>query len=123
MENELFLGITGNELLNLVFKAMIILVPIIWAIVKTKLKLDEKTTQKIEQIAEKAINEVYLEYVRDKKVDGKKLTKEEILEAQDKAWQKSVDLATKNGINMLDYIQKSYFPVVIDKLIAKMKGK
>jgi len=123
MESELFLGMTGNELLNLAFKAMVVIVPIIWAIVKTKLKLDEKLTLEIEQIAEKAINEVYLEYIRDKKVDGKKLTKEEILEAQEKAWEKSVDLASKSGINMLNHVEKTYFPVLIDKLIGKVKGK
>lgn len=125
MENELILGLTGNEILNILFKAMVVLVPIIWAIVKTKLNLDKRTENKIEQIMEKAVNDVYIEFVRDKKAESEngKLSKEQILEAQESAWQKTVDLSEKNGINIVDHVSKKYFPVLIDKIIGKMKGK
>jgi len=111
----------SHDIIDLIIKLLVIVIPIIWAIVKVKLKLDEGKAKKITIIVEQAVNETYHEYIRLKKNgangETRKLTPEEIKEAQETAWGKALRIAESRGMRLAQEVAQEYFPVLIDKAI------
>ena len=112
-----------NEILTLVFKIVVIVVPVLWALVKTKLKLDNDKAAKITGIVEIAVQETYFEFVREVKKNSSdgKLTAVEIKDARKKAWEKAKEIGKKQGLELAGCVAEEYFPVLIDKAIKKLK--
>ncbi len=113
----------SQELLTAVLKIVAILIPIVWAIIKVKFHFDNEKNAAVMVIVEQAVNEVYLEFVReakDKDENGK-LSLEEIKIARDKAWTKALEIASSRGVNLVEEVGKEYFPVLIDKVIKSVQ--
>ncbi len=116
-----------NVWLDLAIKVVIVVVPvavpIIWGLIKAKLKLNEGKLSKITAITEQVVAEVYLEFVRKIKYgpnggQNKKLSLKQIKEARNLAWAKAVALGKEKGLNYAKAVSKEYFPVLIDLAIS-----
>lgn len=85
----------------------------------------EKKLKKAIELGETAIQEFYYETVRAAKAakaDGK-LTPEEIKDFQKQAIEKWKDKASDEGINIAKLVGSQYLPVLLDKIIGKLKGR
>jgi pyruvate/2-oxoglutarate dehydrogenase complex dihydrolipoamide acyltransferase (E2) component len=101
------------------------IIALIWGIIVAKLKLKEGKKKKITMAFEAAVQDTYTELVRDlkiKKGDGK-LTKEEVKEAQAKAWDKAKEILKDQGINLGKEMMVEYGPVIVTKIVQLFKKK
>ena len=87
--------------------------------------LRKKKWWKIIQAVEKAVNTVYVEFIRDLKLKNKesggKLTADQMKEALDRAWNLTKADLEVQGIDLAKWIAKEYFPVVVDKILKMVK--
>jgi hypothetical protein len=93
--------------------------------IATKYGWDQKSWGNIIKIISQAVSEVEREFIREakaKSADGK-LTKEEVGEALEKAWAKALEIAKTQGIDLVKYVSKEYFPVLVERLIALTQKK
>jgi hypothetical protein len=98
---------------------------LIWGIVVAKLKLKEGKKKKITMAFESAVQDTYTEFVRDlknSKGDGK-LSKEEVKEAQSKAWEKAKTILKDQGITLGKEMAVEYGPVIVTKIVQLFKKK
>jgi len=111
--------------------------PALWEVVFTIVMLvlgflaakfgwNKKKWGKIIKAVEKAVNTVYVEFVREAKLKqkeaGGKLSKEDMKKAIEDAWNMTKDDLKDQGIDLAKWIAREYFPVIVDKVIKKAKG-
>jgi len=114
---------------KLVVAIVVTVTPIVWALIKRKLKLNEENWKGVVRIIEQSVEDVYINVVRDLKkasADGK-LTKEEIKDLQEKAWVIAEKVGSDKGIDLIKEFAKvggkEYFPVLVSKVISEVRGK
>jgi Sec-independent protein translocase protein TatA len=110
--------------------------PALWEVVFTIIMLilgflaakfgwNKKKWGKIIKSVEKAVNTVYVEFVREAKLKAKeaggKLSKEDMKKALGDAWEMTKEDLQKQGIDLAKWVAKEYFPVVVDRIIKKVK--
>lgn len=107
------------------FDLVFTLLTIIIGAIATKYGLDKKKWWKIIKAVEKAVQTVYVEFIRDLKLKNKesggKLTADQMKEALQRAWDLAKDDLAQQGIDLAKWIAKEYFPVVVDKIIKTLK--
>jgi len=112
-----------------VLKVLVSLVIVVWGGFKAKkLMLDDPKNAKkkrVIEIAEGVVKEIFDTEIRElkkAKEDGK-LTKEEISAANKKAVEKLKEEGKKKGLEVVKLFAEEYLPVLIDKIVKKLKGK
>lgn len=101
------------------------IIALIWGIIVTKLKLKEGKKKKITMAFEAAVQDTYAEFIRPLKIgkgDGK-LTKDEVKQAQGKAWDKAKEILQGQGINLGKEMLVEYGPVIVTKIVQLFKKK
>jgi len=107
------------------WEAVWLIVLVVLGFLATKFGWKKKKWGKIIQSVEKAVNTIYVEFVREAKLkneDGK-LSKEEMKKALEDAWNMTKEDLLAQGIDLAKWIAKEYFPVVVDKILKTVKKK
>jgi hypothetical protein len=76
---------------------------------------------------QKAVNTIYIEWVREAKLKAKqtggKLSKEDMLKALQEAWDMTNKDLLAQGINLAKWITREYFPTIVNSILQKAKKK
>ena len=77
------------------------------------------------QAIEAGVYETYLELVKHFKEanEGKSLTEEQRQSAMKSALSKAQEIGLKQGVNIAKLFGKEYLPVLVNKIVAKIKPK
>ena len=118
----------NQGLVELILEVFALVFGLVWSWVQTQKWFVAKKDSKIVAIIEKAVQQVYDEFVREIKYgpDGKtreKLTVVQICEARDKAWAKAEEIAKAEGLNFAKAVTTEYWPILLDKVINGIKTK
>lgn len=111
------------ELVKLILWIIGTIVGVVWGWAKARYHLKEGKKAKLIEITEKAVLQIYEEFVREAKAlseDGK-LSMEDITLARGQAWNRACDIAKGHGIDFAKEVSLHYFPVIIDKIIKSVK--
>ena len=116
-----------HEILDITFKLILAIAPIIWGLIKVKLHLKDQKWIKVASIVEQAVQTVYDEFVRSIKEGGNKLTQDQVKKARDLAWNKAIEVGKDRGMDIAKELisigGKEYFPILIDKAIGALVKK
>ena len=77
------------------------------------------------QCVESGVRQTYEEFVRGAKAedpDGK-LDSDQRKEAVSRALATAFDFARTEGVDLLDYYARSYLPVLVDRVVRKLRGE
>lgn len=103
------------------------IVMIVVGFIAAKLGWKKKKWGKIIQAVEKAVNTIYVEFIREAKLKAKeaggKLSKEDMKKALEDAWNMTKDDLKAQGIDLAKWVAKEYFPVIVDKILKAVKTK
>jgi len=101
------------------------LIALIWGFIVAWLKLKEGKKKKITMAFEAAVQDTYQEYIKPLKAgkDDGKLTKDEVKEAQGKAWDKAKDILKTQGVDLGKEMLVEYGPVIVTKIVQLFKKK
>lgn len=105
------------------WEAVWLVVLVVLGFLAAKFGWKKKKWGKVIQAVEKAVNTIYIEFVREAKLkneDGK-LSKEEMKKALEDAWNMTKEDLLSQGIDLAKWISKEYFPVVVDKILKTVK--
>ena len=99
------------------------LVALIWAIIKTKMKLDSDWEKKVLSFFEAGVQLTYDEMVREAKKanEGGKLSKVEVDAARGRAWEAAKQYAADQGVDLGKQILAEQVPVWITKVWNSFK--